>query len=328
MRELVIIGGGLTGLAAAYECEKRGIAYTLIEVKRRLGGGIATKLHGGFVFDTGKMTHHITDRTAFMAYLKSLGLAQAVIELEGERLAFTDGTGVLINALAAKITAPVMQRMAVSSLGGINDGGPFSICMENGMVLDTRGLIIAAPACYAERMLYTLVPESAYKLLNYPYDTIARVSLGYEALSAQFRAPHAAPLPRPSSDAEIVAVRRLSHPNRNPEHGGILQADIRYDAGNGLPEDQSQWVNKLIKAMNWPRNPAATHMGLWPESDPAIFRQPDHSALLGEINRSLPESMALVGSDYVLSSAPPRLDERIEQGIAAARRIAAILKNN
>jgi protoporphyrinogen oxidase len=327
MRELVIIGGGLTGLAAAYECEKLGIAYTLIEVKRRLGGGIATIQQGGFVFDTGMMIHRIVDKPGFLVYLGRLGLAGGVIELEAKHLAFTDGTGALIDGLATKITAPVMQRMAVSSLGEIDDGGSFSICMENGMVLDTRGLIIAAPARYAERMLYTLAPESAYKLLDYPYDAIARVSLGYENIS-QFQSISHHAVPLQSLGAEVIAVRELSHHNRNPESGGILQADVRYDPAKGLPEDQSQWITALIEAMNWPRNPAATHIGVWAESDPVMFKQAHHSTVLDEINQSLPKKVAWVGSDTIRSPAPPGLDERVWQGIAAARQIAANLKNN
>lgn len=42
MRDVVIIGGGLSGLAAAYELEKHNVDYTLIEVKRELGGSIRT----------------------------------------------------------------------------------------------------------------------------------------------------------------------------------------------------------------------------------------------------------------------------------------------
>ena len=44
MRDVVVIGGGLSGLAACYELEKRGAAYTVIEVKRRFGGGIRSTL--------------------------------------------------------------------------------------------------------------------------------------------------------------------------------------------------------------------------------------------------------------------------------------------
>ena len=51
MRDVVVIGGGLSGLAACYELEKQQIRYTLIEVKRRVGGSISSCKDKGFVTD-------------------------------------------------------------------------------------------------------------------------------------------------------------------------------------------------------------------------------------------------------------------------------------
>ena len=39
MRDVVVIGGGLSGLAACYELERCGAAYTVIEVKAALRRG-------------------------------------------------------------------------------------------------------------------------------------------------------------------------------------------------------------------------------------------------------------------------------------------------
>ena len=111
----------------------------------------------------------------------------------------------------------------------------------------------------------------------------------------------------------------------NSWHGTLKTLRYQQYGKKGLPEDQSLWIKMLIEAMNWPHNPTATYMGVWPESDPIGFRQANHRALLDEINRSLPESVALIGSDAIRTSAPPCLDERIGQGIAAAQRIAATI---
>lgn len=53
MNEVIIIGGGITGLAAAYELEKRNINYLLVEKENRLGGVIKTERRGGFIFEGG-----------------------------------------------------------------------------------------------------------------------------------------------------------------------------------------------------------------------------------------------------------------------------------
>ena len=51
MRDVVVIGGGLSGLSACYELEKQQLPYTVIEVKRRLGGGIRSTFEAGFIME-------------------------------------------------------------------------------------------------------------------------------------------------------------------------------------------------------------------------------------------------------------------------------------
>ncbi len=53
MPHVIIIGGGITGLSAAWELQQRGIDYTLLEASDRLGGKIETESAGGFVMEGG-----------------------------------------------------------------------------------------------------------------------------------------------------------------------------------------------------------------------------------------------------------------------------------
>jgi len=50
---VLIVGGGITGLAAAWELQQRGIAYVLLESADRLGGKIITERADGFVIEGG-----------------------------------------------------------------------------------------------------------------------------------------------------------------------------------------------------------------------------------------------------------------------------------
>jgi monoamine oxidase len=53
---VVIVGGGLAGLYAAYKLEKQGTPYLLLEAKPQLGGrilGVESKQHAGHFFDLG-----------------------------------------------------------------------------------------------------------------------------------------------------------------------------------------------------------------------------------------------------------------------------------
>jgi oxygen-dependent protoporphyrinogen oxidase len=53
MTRIIIVGGGITGLAAAWELQQRGIDYTLLEAGPRLGGKIVTEHVDGFTIDGG-----------------------------------------------------------------------------------------------------------------------------------------------------------------------------------------------------------------------------------------------------------------------------------
>src|SRR5688572_31135402 len=100
MRDVVIVGGGLSGLAAAVELENLKIPYTLIEVKGRLGGSIATLRRDGFVLDTGAFAF---PRAADWSFLAEFGLEDALYSVNDYHLqrmvAFKDGTQSVIDAL-------------------------------------------------------------------------------------------------------------------------------------------------------------------------------------------------------------------------------------
>ena len=51
--EVAVVGGGISGLSAAYELHGRGIPFTLFERARRLGGVIRTDHVDGFTIDGG-----------------------------------------------------------------------------------------------------------------------------------------------------------------------------------------------------------------------------------------------------------------------------------
>lgn len=318
MRDVVIIGGGLTGLAAAHELEKRNVDYIIIEVKPRLGGSIHTIDQAAFHMDKGPMLHPVYDRDRFHNYLQELELSDATrLDPDGDIL-FRHGTGVLVDALTSTINAPALKRMAVSTLGFLEDG-MFSICMENGMVLDARALIVAAPARHAERMFYTLVPGISYRLLDYRYDPITRVSLGYREMS-----PRRFNLNRPY-DSPVAAVHMTDEAGRVANQGGVLlQAALRFEA-DSLPDDP---VGELAALMGWPLNPDADLIATWPESDPVMWRDPDHPLVMQTIQGMLPAGVALVGSDYIPTNHPPGLDERIRQGQEAVKRVLGHLSRD
>ena len=50
---VAVLGGGIAGLAAAWECHRQGLPVTVLESQMRAGGVIRTDVEGDFVLDTG-----------------------------------------------------------------------------------------------------------------------------------------------------------------------------------------------------------------------------------------------------------------------------------
>ena len=78
MPKLIIIGGGLAGLTAAYEAETRGIEYVLLERGARVGGLVQTERVDGFVIDRGPESI-ITDKPAGVGLARALGLESELV---------------------------------------------------------------------------------------------------------------------------------------------------------------------------------------------------------------------------------------------------------
>jgi squalene-associated FAD-dependent desaturase len=74
---VLVIGGGLAGIAAALDCAAAGVQVTLVEVRRRLGGAAYSFERDGMHFDNGQ---HVFLRccSAYRALLQRLGSEQHV----------------------------------------------------------------------------------------------------------------------------------------------------------------------------------------------------------------------------------------------------------
>lgn len=310
MTSVIIIGGGLSGLAAAYELEQQGVTYTLIEKKARLGGGIITARRDGFVMDGGVFAFPRPDA---WATLDELGMGDALFTVptaqEKERVALKDGTQSLTDALAARLTNPVIKRMAVTSLGEDADG--YLVCLENGLAVNARAVIVAAPARYAERMFRTLSPDVSDVLAGYHYDHVTRVALGYDAATK----PQSPPVSPP--DMVFAALHHTEHPARTPEGGLLVQAAVRLPLANTTPDGIVSFVTNTL---GWGA-PVTSYVHAWDESDPLTVTGPAEK--LHDLNDRLPDGVGVVGGCY----RPLTVPGRTEDARAVARKVVASLQS-
>lgn len=89
---IVVIGGGIAGLVAAYECAKLGAAVTLVEARERLGGTIEDVEVDGVVVATGASCF-ATGGGAVRGMIKELGLEGQVVPPATDTTAIADASG-------------------------------------------------------------------------------------------------------------------------------------------------------------------------------------------------------------------------------------------
>ena len=77
-RRVAIIGGGLSGLAAAYQLAQEGIEFTLFEASARLGGIVETVRRDGFVIECGPDSW-VTEKPWARELAIELGLESEII---------------------------------------------------------------------------------------------------------------------------------------------------------------------------------------------------------------------------------------------------------
>ncbi|HXH26226.1 MAG TPA: protoporphyrinogen oxidase, partial [Vicinamibacterales bacterium] len=87
MVDVLVVGGGISGLAAAYELQRRGLSVRVLEAAPRPGGVIATERFDGWVVDGGPDSLLI-QKPAGVALCRELGIADRLVSTLPPRTAY------------------------------------------------------------------------------------------------------------------------------------------------------------------------------------------------------------------------------------------------
>ena len=85
--DVAIVGGGISGLAAAYELHRRGLTVRVIEASARAGGVITTERFDGWVIDGGPDSL-LVQKPAAVSLCRELGIADRLIPTLTPRTAY------------------------------------------------------------------------------------------------------------------------------------------------------------------------------------------------------------------------------------------------
>ncbi|HET9435493.1 MAG TPA: protoporphyrinogen oxidase [Candidatus Limnocylindrales bacterium] len=124
---VLVVGGGITGLASAYELGRAGIPTLLVEDSKRLGGKIRTEVAEGFVIEHGPDSF-VSYRPAGIQLCRELGLEEAIIRPREPRSVFVraggrfrrfpDGMGlVLPTKFLPFVTSDLFSPLAKARMG-------------------------------------------------------------------------------------------------------------------------------------------------------------------------------------------------------------------
>ena len=237
--DVVIVGGGLAGLAAARRLDRAGVDWLLVEATDRLGGRVATDLVDGWRLDRGfQVLNTAYPRMPALVDLDALDLryfTPGVLVRRGGTLHRLD------NPLRDPLTAPQTLSSGVGSLG---DRLKFA-ALATRCATVAPGKLLEAPETTAEEMLrraglsYRIIEEflrpflsgvfgeraldTSSHVLAMTLRSMARGRIGVPAAGmAALPAAVAGPLPFPQL---LVGARTLSiGPGLVVTEGGELRA--------------------------------------------------------------------------------------------------------
>jgi oxygen-dependent protoporphyrinogen oxidase len=126
--DIVVVGGGIAGLAAAYELSRRGASFVVLERASRAGGVIFSEEIDGFTIDGGPDSLLIQKPEA-IALCQEIGLRDRLVSTKPPRIAYIQRGGRLHALPAASVlgiptrVGPFLRTSLFSWAGKIRMGG-------------------------------------------------------------------------------------------------------------------------------------------------------------------------------------------------------------
>lgn len=226
---VLILGGGIAGLAAAWECHRQDVPCLVLEAQPHAGGVIRTEVAGPFVLDTGPDAFLVTKPGA-VTLCRELGIEAELIAMKPPR-----GAAILRN----------------DKLHPLPEGGAFGIATRPGPFLRST---ILSPLGKLRVALEPLVPrrrsladESAGAFFRRRFGAEAAMRIAQPLLGGI----HAGDLDRLSADAVLPQLSAVERQGRSVLLALRRQAQRATEGGafRSFPRGMATLVEALTAAL-------------------------------------------------------------------------------
>ena len=177
--DLLVLGSGIAGLAAARLAQNDGKSVLVIDKGRRLGGRVSTRRQDGFVFNHG--AQFVTAKGTEFADL--LDMAKAAGNIKDWQV--SDNKIVQIGTPSMRdlpqfMATELMIRQQTEIIKITHHGGHIGFFDKGSLVATGRQAIISAPAAQTGKLLADIYPELAATAGLVSYDPCWTIMLGLQ----------------------------------------------------------------------------------------------------------------------------------------------------